>query len=127
MSVVRTLALLLVYASLCAAGQPRTFIRIQQHPPPEYHSCFLYIVAVDGKVLRSPQRQISLPPGQHRLSIRVRLISGGALIHADAPLEQSFKPHHYWLDGEMLKGGLFHLIIQDEDERPPGVKPPKTR
>jgi hypothetical protein len=126
MTVVRALALLVVCASVCAAGQPRTFIRVQRHSEP--HSCVLAIVAVDGKSLPAPQKQITLSPGRHHLSIRVWL--GGAdgrVVHADAPLEQSFKPHRYWIDGEMRKGGLFKLIIEDENERPPGVKRAKTR
>ena len=126
MSVLRTLTLLIASASVCAAGQPRTFIRVQRHPEP--HSCVLAIVAIDGKSLPSPQKQVNLPPGRHNLSIRVWL--GDAhdrVVHADAPLKQTFKPHRYWIDGEMLKGGLFHLRIEDEDERPLGVKPAKTK
>jgi hypothetical protein len=126
MNAVRTLALLIASSSLCAAGQPRAFVKVQTHPEP--HSCVLAIVAIDGKSLPSPTKQVSLAPGRHHLSIRVWL--GDALdrvVHADAPLDQSFKPHHYWIDGEMRKGGLFHLIIQDEDERPRAVKRPKTQ
>ena len=116
MSVVRALTLLLAGASICAAGQPRAFIRVQRHTEP--HSCVLAIVAVNGKPLRSPQKELSLPPGRHKLSIRVWLGGrDGRVVHADAPLEQSFKPHRYWIDGEMRKGGLFKLIIEDEDER----------
>lgn len=126
MSFLRPLTLLVALASICAAGQPRTFIDVQRHPEP--HSCVLAIVAIDGKSLRSPQKQVSLSPGRHRLSIRVWL--GGAdrsVVNADALLDQSFKPHRYWIDGEMLKGGLFRLRIEDEDERPPGVQRAKTR
>ena len=104
-----------------ATGQPRTFIQVQSHPEP--HSCVLAIVAIDGKSLPSPQKEVNLSPGRHHLSIRVWL--GGAdrsVVHADAPLVQTFKPHRYWIDGEMGKGGLFKLHIEDEDERPPGVK-----
>jgi hypothetical protein len=126
MSVARALAFLIVSASLGAAGQPRAVVTVQSHP--ELHSCVLAIAAIDGKSLPSTMKQVSLSPGRHHLSIRVWL--GDAqdkVVHADAPLEQSFKPHHYWIDGEMRKGGLFKLIIQDEDERPPGVKRPKTQ
>ena len=108
------------------AGQPRTVIRVQIHPEP--HSCVLAIVAIDGKSLSSPQKRVSLSPGRHHLSIRVWL--GGAdrsVLHADAPLDQTFKPHHYWIDGEMRKGGLFKLVVEDDDERPAGVKRPETR
>jgi len=109
-----------------ATGQPRTFIRVQSHPEP--HSCVLAIVAIDGKSLPSPQKQVSLSPGRHHLSIRVWL--GGAdrsVVHADAPLAQTFKPHRYWIDGEMGKRGLFKLVVEDDDERPAGVKRPETR
>jgi len=109
-----------------AAGQPRTFVQVQRHPEP--HSCVLAIVAIDGKSLPSPQKQVSLVPGRHHLSIRVWL--GGAdrsVVHADAPLDQTFKPHRYWIDGEMGKGGLFKLVVLDDDERPAGVKRPETK
>jgi hypothetical protein len=88
----------------------------------------LAIVAIDGKSLSSARKQVSLSPGKHHLSIRVWLgDANDRVVHADAPLEKTFKPHRYWIDGEMRKGGLFKLIIQDEDERPPGVKRPKTQ
>ena len=126
MGVLRALTLLIVGTSICVAGQPRTFIRVESHPEP--HSCVLAIVAIDGKSLRSPQKQVSLSPGRHHLSIRVWL--GGAdrsILHADVPLNESFKPHHYWIDGEMLKGGLFKLRIEDEDKRPPEIKRAKMK
>jgi hypothetical protein len=126
MSVLRALTLLIAGTSICAAGQPRALVQVAFYPEP--HSCVLAIVAIDGKSLASPRKRVMLSPGRHHLSIRVWL--GNAedkVVHADAPLEQSFKPHRYWIDGEMRKGGLFKLIIQDEDERPPGVKRPKTQ
>ena len=127
MSVARALTLLIASASICAAAQPQAFIRVAIHPEP--HSCVLAIVAIDGKPLPAAMKQASLSPGRHHLSLRVWL--GDAqdkVVHADAPLEQSFKPHHYWIDGEMSKSGLFKLVVEDEDERPPNIKHhPKTK
>ena len=126
MSLARAITLLIASASVCGAGQQRAFVRVATHPEP--HSCVLAIVAIDGKALPSPQKQASLSVGKHHLSIRVWLgDANDRVVHADAPLEQTFKPHHYWIDGEMRKGGLFKLIIQDEDERPPGIKRPTTQ
>jgi len=94
---------------------------------PEPHSCALSIVAIDGKSLPSPRKQVSLSPGRHHLSIRVWLGMREGIVHADAPLDHSFKTHHYWIDGEMSKSGLFKLLVEDEDERPLGVKRQKTK
>ena len=103
------------------AGPPQAFIRVAIHSEP--HSCVLAIVAIDGKSLPSPIKQASFSPGRHHLSIRVWTGDDqNRVVHADAPLEQSFKPHHYWIDGEMNKSGLFKLVVEDEDERPPNVK-----
>jgi hypothetical protein len=124
MSVLRVLTVLIASASVCAAGQPRTFIRVQRHPEP--HSCVLAIVAIDRRSLPSPQKRVSLSPGRHHLSIRVWLGKREGIIHADAPLDQSFKAHRYWIDGEMSKSGLFRLVVEDEDERPRGVKTANT-
>ncbi|MEY2563211.1 MAG: hypothetical protein QOH88_1404 [Verrucomicrobiota bacterium] len=102
-------------------GPPQAFIRVAIHSEP--HSCVLAIVAIDGKSLPSPIKQASFSPGRHQLSIRVWTGDDqNRVVHADAPLEQSFKPHHYWLDGEMSKSGLFKLLVEDEDERPPNIK-----
>jgi hypothetical protein len=49
------------------------------------------------------------------------------IVHADAPLDHSFKANHYWIDGEMSKSGLFKLLVEDEDERPLGVKRQRTK
>jgi len=127
MIIVRALALLVACASLCVAGQPRTSIHIQQHRPAEKHSCALAIVAVDGKRLSSPQQQVSFPPGKHNLTIRVRALLGATWYEADAPLQNTFKPHRYMLDGEFSQNGKLRLILEDEDERPPGVKTTKTK
>jgi len=109
------------------AGQPQAFLRVAIHPEP--HSCVHAIVAIDGKSLPSPMKQASLSAGRHHLSIRVW--TGDAqnkVVHADAPLEESFKPHHYWIDGEMSQSGLFKLVLEDEDERPSNIKHhPKTK
>jgi hypothetical protein len=109
-----------------ATGRPRTFIRVQTHPEP--HSCVLAIAAIDGKSLPLPLKEVSLSPGRHRLAIRVWLgAADRSIVHADAPLDQSFKPHRYWIDGELSKTGLLRLVVEDEDERPPGVKRAKTK
>jgi hypothetical protein len=103
------------------AGPPQAFIRVAIHSEP--HSCVLAIVAIDGKSLPSPIKQASFSPGRHHLSIRVWTGDDqDRVVHADAPLKQSFKPHHYWIDGEMNKSGLFKLVVEDEDERPPNIK-----
>jgi hypothetical protein len=125
MSVVRALTVLIASASVCAAGQPHALIRVATHPEP--HTCALSIVAIDGKFLPVPQKQVSLSAGRHHLSIRVWLGMREGIVHADAPLDHMFKTHHYWIDGEMSKSGLLRLLIEDEDERPPGVKRQKTK
>jgi hypothetical protein len=66
-------------------------------------------------------------PAVADLSIRVWLGMREGIVHADAPLDYSFKTHHYWIDGEMSKSGLFTLHVEDEDERPLGVKRLKTK
>jgi hypothetical protein len=103
------------------AGPPQAFIRVAIHSEP--HSCVLAIAAIDNKSLPSPIKQASFSPGRHHLSIRVWTGDDqNRVVHADAPLEQSFKPHHYWIDGEMNKSGLFKLVVEDEDERPLNIK-----
>jgi hypothetical protein len=102
MSVVRALTLLIASASVCAAGRPCAFIRVATHPEP--HSCAVSIVAIDGKSLPSPRKQVSLSPGRHHLSIRVWLGMREGIVHADAPLDYSFKTHHYWI-------AVAHLVL----------------
>ncbi len=126
MNVLRALTFFLACASVATAGPPRTFVRVATHP--EWHSCALSIVAVDGKPFASPQKEVTFSPGRHHLSIRVWLgRKREGIIHVDAPFDQVFKPHRYWIDGEVSKSGVFTLLVEDEDERPPGAKRQQTK
>jgi hypothetical protein len=87
-------------------------------------------IAVDGRSLKSPQRQITVPPGRHHLVLRVNLPALGWKFPevpsgvADAPYDDTFEArHHYTADGKLTRTGEFSLLVVDEDKRPPGATP----
>ena len=127
MSVLRAVSLFLLLASVSPAATPRTVLRTMQHRPSETRSCELMFVAVDGKSFGSPKQRLSLPPGRHSLSIRMWFLVKGRLDTVDIPWAQSFKAHAYMIDGGFLPNGQFQLRIEDENERPPGVRLPKMK
>ena len=123
MGALRTLVLFSLLADVSFGGTPRTTLRTKQHKTSDVRSCELMIVSVDGKRLASPQQQMTVAPGRHSLSIRVWFLTKGHFKTVDVPLTESFKPHAYMLDGGFVPSGKFDLVLEDEDERPPGVRP----
>ena len=121
------ISLFIAFASVCAASTPRTTIRTQQHRASDVRSCELTLIAVDGKSLGSPKQKLSLSPGGHSIVIRVWFVAKGRAETVDVPLTETFKAHRYLLDGGFVPSGRFNLVLEDEDERPPGEKHQKMR
>jgi hypothetical protein len=80
------------------------------------------VVAVDGKSFDSPQPRVTVSPGHHSLTVRAWFLVKGHVETVDIPLTETFKPHAYLIDGGFLPSGMFRLMLEDEDERPRGVK-----
>jgi hypothetical protein len=126
MNTVRVVALFVTLVSVAAAGPPRAVLRTRQYRPSETRSGELAFIGVDGKALHSPQRQLTLSPGRHTLSLRLWFLVKGRVETVDIPFTDSFKGHHYMIGGGFIPSGVFRMIVEDEDERPPGVKSPNA-
>jgi hypothetical protein len=123
MAAFRVLSVFLLLAGVCSGGTARTTLRTKQHKASDVRSCEVMIVGIDGKSLSSPQQKLTLSPGRHALSIRVWFLVKEQLQTVDAPLADVFKPHRYLIDGGFVPSGKLELVLEDEDERPAGVKP----
>lgn len=126
MSAVRVVALLVALVSLSAAEPPRAVLRTRQYRPSETRSGELAFVGVDGKQFDSPQQQLELSPGRHTLSLRLWFVVKDRVETVDIPFTDSFKAHRYLIGGGFIPSGEFRMIVEDEDERPPGVKSPNA-
>jgi hypothetical protein len=127
MNLFRVAALLLLLAALLEAAKPRTVVRTVKHRASETRSCELMLIAVDGKSLGTPRQDVTLSPGHHALSVRAWFLAKGKVWTTDLSIAEAFKPHAYLIDGGFLPSGKFELMLEDEDERPRGVKHENTR
>jgi hypothetical protein len=81
--------------------------------------CAVAILAVDDHHFKSPQKQVSVPPGRHVLLLHVTEM-GPDKGYADAPLEETFEPDgRYSITGILsMEKGTFFADFVNEKKRP---------
>jgi hypothetical protein len=89
MTLARSLLIVIALAGIASAATPKAFVAVKTNKP----SCKIEIIAVDGHSLKSPQQQITISPGRHLISLRVKDMHGK--VYETDGLDFTFKPDHH--------------------------------